>query len=144
MGRYRVKSKDLRGFWNPDKQTKDAERKSWKRSIKRRAEARHAVRKMKQAGGVSRREARLCLLPNDAFYQTDEWRTLRLSVIDAYGRRCMKCCETDGEIHVDHIKPRSKYPELSLTFSNLQVLCRRCNQEKSNFHETDYRERLAS
>jgi len=42
-------------------------------------------------------------------------------------------------LHVDHIKPRSKYPELSLTFSNLQILCEDCNFGKSNIDQTDWR-----
>lgn len=43
-------------------------------------------------------------------------------------------------MHVDHVIPRSKRPELSLTFSNLQVLCRHCNLEKMNYNSNDYRE----
>jgi len=42
-------------------------------------------------------------------------------------------------IHVDHIKPRSRYPELSLEIENLQVLCEDCNMGKSNVFETDWR-----
>jgi len=56
----------------------------------------------------------------------------------------MKCGTESKEIHVDHIKPRSKYPYLSLTFDNLQVLCHDCNMEKSNIHDTDYREKAAA
>ncbi len=47
-------------------------------------------------------------------------------------------------MHVDHIKPRRKYPELALSRSNLQVLCNLCNHGKGNWDETDWREpRLA-
>lgn len=42
-------------------------------------------------------------------------------------------------INVDHIKPRLHHPHLALEFSNLQVLCPRCNKAKGNKHETDYR-----
>jgi 5-methylcytosine-specific restriction endonuclease McrA len=42
-------------------------------------------------------------------------------------------------MHVDHIKPKSRYPHLALKFDNLQVLCETCNIEKSNIDETDYR-----
>ena len=42
-------------------------------------------------------------------------------------------------MHVDHIKPRSLYPDLELEFENLQVLCKYCNLEKSNKDEIDYR-----
>jgi hypothetical protein len=42
-------------------------------------------------------------------------------------------------LHVDHIKPRSKFPHLALSLSNLQVLCRQCNLGKSNTDDTDWR-----
>jgi 5-methylcytosine-specific restriction endonuclease McrA len=49
--------------------------------------------------------------------------------------------ETSGSVmHVDHIKPRWKYPELSLSFENLQVLCKDCNLGKGGWDETDWRE----
>ena len=73
------------------------------------------------------------------FYQTKEWIALRNKALRKYGRFCMKCGKSHVEIHVDHIKPRSKFPELELDFSNLQVLCKSCNKEKSNLHCTDYR-----
>ena len=42
-------------------------------------------------------------------------------------------------IHVDHIKPRSKYPHLALVFENMQILCEDCNLGKSNVDATDWR-----
>ena len=42
-------------------------------------------------------------------------------------------------IHVDHIKPRSKFPTLSFEFSNLQILCEDCNLGKMNMDQTDWR-----
>jgi 5-methylcytosine-specific restriction endonuclease McrA len=73
-----------------------------------------------------------------SFYMTPEWRKLRIKVLRKYGRSCMKCNDTK-KIHVDHIKPRSLFPELEMDFENLQVLCKVCNEEKSNHHYTDYR-----
>lgn len=76
------------------------------------------------------------------FYSTKEWKTLSKEVRDFYGYTCMCCGSTreDGAIIVtDHIKPRSKYPDLILEFDNMQVLCASCNLSKSNRHETDYR-----
>jgi 5-methylcytosine-specific restriction endonuclease McrA len=73
------------------------------------------------------------------FYDTDEWNNLRKRVLKFYGIKCMKCKATNTEMHVDHIKPRSKYPELEMCFDNLQVLCKSCNKEKSNKNEIDYR-----
>lgn len=69
------------------------------------------------------------------FYSTREWRSLRYDVIRASNGKCVECNRSkfDGIIiHVDHIKPRSKYPELELVFANLQLLCEDCNLGKSN------------
>ena len=74
----------------------------------------------------------------DSFYSTLEWKELRFKVLRHYGRYCMICGDNDN-ICVDHIKPRSKYPELELEFDNMQVLCGYCNLKKGNRHETDYR-----
>lgn len=79
---------------------------------------------------------------SDAFLQSYEWRRLRMEVIKARGARC-ECCGAspkDGiRIHVDHIKPRRRYPELALTRANLQVLCEVCNHGKGSWDETDWR-----
>ena len=52
----------------------------------------------------------------------------------------MCCGAIEGEAHmtIDHIKPRSRYPTLALSPSNMQVLCRKCNEEKDG-GEMDYR-----
>jgi hypothetical protein len=76
------------------------------------------------------------------FHSSREWRAIRYRVLKIHGGRC-QCCgasAADGvQIHVDHIKPRSKYPGLALELSNLQVLCVDCNLGKSNRDETDWR-----
>lgn len=76
------------------------------------------------------------------FYQTWAWKSLRYQALKKYGARCMVCGatpESGAVICVDHIKPRSKFPELSLDINNLQVLCTDCNMGKSNWDETDWR-----
>lgn len=77
------------------------------------------------------------------FYKSFEWRDLRYQVLQHYGRRCMCCGRTPDKhgvvLHVDHIKPKSKYPELALEFDNLQVLCEDCNIGKLDSDETDFR-----
>lgn len=83
----------------------------------------------------------LSLKSGDAFCVSREWRDLRVRVLNFYGRKCMKCKETKGIIQVDHIKPKSLYPELILDFRNMQVLCYDCNHEKGQTTE-DYRSRL--
>lgn len=77
-----------------------------------------------------------------AFYASSEWRAIRFDVLKANDGRCELCGSSkhDGaRLHVDHIEPRSKKPELSLAASNLQVLCEDCNLGKSNRDNTDWR-----
>lgn len=73
------------------------------------------------------------------FLASRAWQDLRYKALKYYGRKCMCCHTTEGEMHVDHIKPRSLYPLFALDFDNLQILCRACNMGKSNTDETDWR-----
>lgn len=79
----------------------------------------------------------------DALYASKEWRSLRYKVIKKYGGACMACGRTRKHhgvvIHVDHIKPRSIYPDLALDFDNLQLLCEDCNLGKGNKCDIDWR-----
>lgn len=54
---------------------------------------------------------------------------------------CLACGRKPPTVvlHVDHIKPRSKYPELELEISNLQVLCEDCNLGKLHYFDDDLR-----
>ena len=78
-----------------------------------------------------------------SFYRSKEWLILRVRVLEAYSCSCMMCGRSPKDhkvvLHVDHIKPRSKYPRLELEFNNLQILCADCNLGKSNKFETDHR-----
>ncbi len=100
-------------------------------------------RKERKRGKKMSRRQKLLHAPGYIFYQSKAWLRLRMKVLAEYGRKCMKCDAVGVEIHVDHIQPRSTHPHLSLSFSNLQVLCRDCNMEKSNLHSTDYRDESA-
>jgi len=79
----------------------------------------------------------------NSFYKSREWRELRYRVLRSNEAKCMCCGRSPKKhhiiIHVDHIKPRSKHPELELCFENLQVLCDDCNYGKSNLDSTDWR-----
>lgn len=64
------------------------------------------------------------------FYLTREWKKLRWEVLVESDGKCQMCgrSKSDGAIlHVDHIRPRSKFPYLELDKKNLQVLCGDCN-----------------
>lgn len=76
--------------------------------------------------------------PQDKFFNSEAWRGLRLRVLNVYGYKCMKCKSLERSPHIDHIRPRSKYPHLALEFDNLQVLCEACNVDKST-DVVDYR-----
>ena len=79
---------------------------------------------------------------SNKFYSSREWLELRYRALRWHGFSCMCCGKTKdqgAQLHVDHIKPRSKHPELSLSFNNLQVLCRQCNMGKSNKYDDDFR-----
>ncbi len=76
------------------------------------------------------------------FLESYEWRSLRYEVLKLHGAKCQLCNHSreDGlKMHVDHIKPRKKYPQLALDINNLQVLCEVCNHGKGNWDETDWR-----
>jgi hypothetical protein len=73
-----------------------------------------------------------------AFYRSAEWRLIRNKVINQQGRICRVCnriVNEDFNLTVDHIKPRSKFPELALAELNLRVLCRHCNSSKGNTYK---------
>lgn len=73
--------------------------------------------------------------PSCNFYLSNKWLALRAKVLSLSGKRCVYCGVSEGEgvvFHVDHIKPRSLFPELELELSNLQVLCDKCNIGKNN------------
>jgi len=78
----------------------------------------------------------------DPFFDSLEWKRARYETLVRFGGRCC-CCGVDrysgAILQVDHIKPRSKYPQLALDLSNLQVLCQKCNEGKGNRDETDWR-----
>lgn len=80
------------------------------------------------------------------FYRSDSWLDVRYKALLQHGRTC-HCCGSaaspDNPIHVDHIKPRSEYPELALDIANLQILCRACNFGKRAWDQTDWRTRSA-
>lgn len=69
------------------------------------------------------------------FFNSQNWKELRFIVLKEGGYKCVACgvSSQNKVLHVDHIKPISKYPELALDKSNLQVLCEDCNFGKSNY-----------
>lgn len=97
-------------------------------------------RKIKRARKEAERVQRLY---GSNFYTSVEWRMVRYAVFKLRGRKCEICGRNPKKdkisLHVDHIRPRSKYPALALAVDNLQVLCEDCNMGKSNKDDTDWR-----
>ncbi len=81
-------------------------------------------------------------MSRDGFYESREWLAARYEALKGSAGHC-SCCgaraSKDNPLHVDHIKPRSKFPALALVLSNLQILCKSCNLGKSNTDDTDWR-----
>jgi len=78
----------------------------------------------------------------ESFYKSEAWLSVRYRALVMWGGHC-QCCGAraapDNPLHVDHIKPRSKFPELALDIDNLQVLCEDCNIGKGTGDKTDWR-----
>lgn len=78
----------------------------------------------------------------DGFYRSRKWLALRYDALKKYGPIC-QCCGSsatkENPIQVDHIKPRSKYPQLALQIENLQILCKDCYMGKRHLDQTDWR-----
>jgi len=84
----------------------------------------------------------LAWLKSDAFLESREWKDFRYRVLKQRKPICELCGATrkDGTIiQVDHIKPRSTYPQLALERSNAQILCDPCNLGKGADDQTDWR-----
>lgn len=97
-----------------------------------------------EAGGIRRRKTarqKRKIRKEETFYESRAWRELRYKALVEHGRKC-QCCGAEPPkivLHVDHIKPRSKFPSLELELDNLQILCKDCNLGKSNKDDTDFR-----
>lgn len=86
------------------------------------------------------------IVPKQSFHVGDKWLILKRFAMNLFGERCMSCGLSQGfskgndEIQVDHVLPQSKYPDLAYDLDNLQILCKKCNHEKRDFTEADYRD----
>lgn len=65
----------------------------------------------------------------NAFYMSPEWKELRTKVFIRDDYTCRGCNKRGGQLEANHIKPRSKFPELKLEISNIETLCKPCHRE---------------
>lgn len=81
---------------------------------------------------------------DDPFYKRKyQWGKLRLKIISRDNGFCQRCYYkygiiNDENLQVHHIKPRSKYPELTFDESNLVTLCKTCNTHLGVREELDF------
>ncbi len=68
---------------------------------------------------------------SDHFYNSTDWKTKRNEILEIHENVCVQCGISEN-LSVDHIQPRSKFPERALESSNLQILCLICNSSKGN------------
>ena len=79
-----------------------------------------------------------------SFYDSPAWQRLRYEALKRSNGKCELCGSGKSQgsvLHVDHIKPRSRFPHLELELSNLQVLCKPCNMGKGARDDTDWRDK---
>ncbi len=68
---------------------------------------------------------------------------VRAGVYNRYKNTCAACGKQPkrkGGLHIDHIRPVSRYPELEYVDYNLQLLCAACNRHKHDYDGDDWKE----
>ncbi len=142
---YRIPKADIKtntGYCSPTCRLADDNQEHFKMPFLKREKVRGYIpmkKKFEKESRSVKRARQKRKAADTPFFRSQKWLELRYRVFKTYPKICM-CCGTDqGKMHVDHIKPRSKYPWLALEFENLQVLCADCNLGKSNKDATDFR-----
>lgn len=92
-------------------------------------------RKQQSATGSPPSVKTLVKVPSKTdFYKSREWQEVRWKALKASDGTCVYCGRSRTAhgiiLHVDHIKPRCRFPHLSLELSNLQITCEDCNMGK--------------
>lgn len=72
--------------------------------------------------------------------RTIRWLRMRKPILKRDGYKCLQC-GVRGNLHVDHMLPRSWGKGRQLKISNLQTLCRSCNLSKGARVYSDHRVR---
>lgn len=94
--------------------------------------------KIERTGNINIKKVEKKKLNELVSITNQRWLKLRYQAFLRYGRKCCLCGSNDN-LQVDHIKPKSKYPNLVYDIENLQILCKACNFGKSNKYKNDWR-----
>lgn len=76
-------------------------------------------------------EEKIQFILSDFFYNSTDWKKIRQKAFEIHINKC-SFCSTTINLTVDHILPRSKFPEKALEVNNTQILCLSCNSSKGN------------
>jgi hypothetical protein len=63
------------------------------------------------------------------FYHSKAWHVVRTQAFERDNHTCQKCGITEGNLEGNHIRPRSRFPELALVIENIETLCKFCHIE---------------
>lgn len=66
----------------------------------------------------------------DKFYNSKEWKTVRTEAFIRDNYTCVDCGQVGHQLEANHIKPRSRFPELALVLDNIETLCKKCHDSK--------------
>jgi 5-methylcytosine-specific restriction endonuclease McrA len=67
------------------------------------------------------------------FLGSDEWKEVKGKLYRQQGGKCARCLHYFNyfDLQMDHILPKSKFVTLADSPENFQLLCKKCNQQKS-------------
>ena len=68
--------------------------------------------------------------------------SVKSAVVQETHGKCAYCESKVTHVHpgdIEHILPKSKFPELVVHWSNLTLVCNECNRRKSDFHDDEER-----
>ncbi len=80
--------------------------------------------------------------PNPTVLQSNYKHTdIKKAIKDDSFDKCIYCESKVSHVYfgdVEHMKPKSKFPELEFDWDNLGYVCRKCNSEKSDKWDNQY------
>jgi 5-methylcytosine-specific restriction endonuclease McrA len=70
---------------------------------------------------------------NHKIRTSGKYRRWRVKILERDGYKCQLCPKIGGELHVDHIKSFTFYPELRFEVDNGRTLCAKCHRNTETY-----------